>query len=100
MIKVDIKMPSACCFCPLCVNFEDRDECRLLDNTEIYSSTERDERCPLINCDEPKTISDTIRNYNDFTLALYLHSWQVENRSVDEIKELLSENAPYQKGGK
>lgn len=27
-------------------------------------------------------------------LAVYLHSWQVKNKTVDEIKQLLSTNIP------
>ncbi len=35
------------------------------------------------------SIADSIRNMDNKTLAIYLHSWQVENMSVEQIKELL-----------
>ena len=38
---------------------------------------------------EVTTVADTIRNMTDMQLAVYLHSWQAENMSVEEIKELL-----------
>ena len=39
--------------------------------------------------EEIKTEADKIRNMSDMQLAVYLHSWQGENMSVEEIKEIL-----------
>lgn len=38
---------------------------------------------------EVTTVADAIRNMTNMQLAAYLHSWQVENMSVEEIKEFL-----------
>ena len=35
------------------------------------------------------SVADSIRNMDNNTLAIYLHSWQVEDMSVEQIKELL-----------
>ena len=45
-----------------------------------------------------KTVADVVRQMSDESLALYLHSWQVENMTVAEIKNLLSEDADKYEG--
>ena len=50
---------------------------------------------------EKGTIADEIRNMSINTLALYLHSWQAENMSVKQIKEMLNQTSvvSVKKGG-
>lgn len=36
------------------------------------------------------TVADYIKKMNNNQLAIYLHSWQTENMSVEEIKDLLN----------
>lgn len=38
-----------------------------------------------------ETIFDTIKSMDINTLAIYLHSWQVENKTVEEIRRMLNE---------
>lgn len=38
------------------------------------------------------TVFDEIKTYNLNKLAIYLHSWQVENKNIEEIKTLMNED--------
>lgn len=42
-----------------------------------------------------KTVYESIINYNLNKLAIYLHSWQMETYTIDEIKKLLNTEASY-----
>jgi hypothetical protein len=39
------------------------------------------------------TVADMVRDMPNDTLAIYLHSWQTENMSIEEIKDLLGSDA-------
>lgn len=41
------------------------------------------------------TVADYIKKMNNNQLAIYLHSWQAENMSVEEIKDLLNSEQTY-----
>ncbi len=59
--------------------------CRMGEDDCIFNHLYTTAELPI------ETTFDAIKSMDINTLAIYLHSWQVENKTIEEIKRMLNE---------